>query len=371
MAAGDVSVPGPTGVTVTGFDPNRAVPNPGSDHVSPVSAAQKPEDHLNRVGGRITGGGQASNAGGGTDWSGQFVTTAYDLVLDSAYRERLIFDQFATKKPTSLTHNGAIVSFGLTDDLPEDADTAELVEDYDVLPSKFKAAHVEIGMKEYGRVVSRTNLLRGMSMVPFDPVAAEKIGRNAVGTMDSIALKAITASGGIKAVQGADFGKPGGAVDTSVTADKPTATLIDVATHFETLNVDPFSNGYYVGILTPADAALLRKEADAGGWRYFQINQEEAGGTGSIPRRSIGAYEGFMFFVSNKIGAANGGNSLFFGADAFAKVYPNVAGFGPAPAIEVAPVVDRLRRFWSVGWLWTGGYGRYKAEAVAATKFTA
>lgn len=345
----------------------------GSDLVSPVSAAQNPNDHLTHVDTRISGGAQASSAAGATEWAGQFVTTAYDLVLDSAYRQRLIFDQFATKKPTRLTHNGAVVSFSATDDLPEAADLSDVIldEDYDVLPSKFKAGHVEIGMGEYGRAVTRTNLLRGTSMVPFDPEASEKIARNAVSTMDRLALKALTSAGGMKFTTGADFGKAGGAVDTSVTAGKPTATLIDIATHFETLDVEPFMNGYFAAVLTPADGALLRKEADAAGWRYWQINQEEAGGTGNIARRTLGVYEGFMIFTSNRIGAANGGNSIFFGADALAKVYPNVPGFGPAPQIEAAPVVDRLRRFWSIGWLWTGGYGRYKAEAVTSTKFTA
>lgn len=344
-----------------------------SDHVSPVSDAQTPLDHITAVDTRITGGAQASSAAASTDWAGQFVTTAYDLVLDSAYRDALIFDRFATKKPTRLTHNGAVVSFSATDDLSEAADFSDVLldEEYDVLPSKFKAGHVEIGMKEYGRAVTRTNLVRGLSMVPFDPEAADKIARNAVSTMDRLALKALTSAGGMKFATGADFGKAGGAVDTSVVAGKPTATLIDIATHFETLDVPPFMNGLYVAVLTPADAALLRKEADAAGWRYFQQNQNPSGGTGSIARREVGIYEGFIILTSNRVSAANGGNSLFFGADALAKVYPNVAGFGPAPSIEVAPVVDRLRRFWSIGWLWTGGYGRYKAEAVTSTKFTA
>jgi len=349
-----------------------AIDPPASLLVSPVDEANV--DTLTAVGARITGGAQApSGATGGTDWAGQFVTTAYDLVLDSAYRQRLIFDQFATKKPTRLTHNGAVVSFSATDDLSEAADFSDVTldENYDVLPSKFSAGHLEIGMGEYGRAVTRTNLVRGLSMVPFDPEASEKIARNAVSVMDRLALRALVSPGGMKFTTGVDFGKAGGAVDATVTPGKPTETLIDVATHFETLDVDPFMNGFYAAVLTPADAAILRKEADAAGWRYWQINQEEAGGTGNIARRTLGVYEGFMIFTSNRIGGANGGKSLFFGADALAKVYPNVAGFGPAPQIEVAPVVDRLRRFWSIGWLWTGGYGRYKAEAVTSTSFTA
>lgn len=358
--------------------PDNPLVMPAANNVSPLTA----DDHasltaglgLTSVGARLSGGGQAANAAGGTEWAGQFVTTAYDLVVDNAWRENLIFDPFATKMPSRLTHAGSVVSFPVTDDLPEDFASAVLNEDYDVVPTKFAAAHQQVTMKEYGRVVTRTNLVRGMSMVPFDPVAAEKIARNAVGTLDNIALSALIDTGtagdqGITTIPGATFGtEQSTMLATASTATTPTAMLIDIATEFEVNNVAPFSNGLYAGILTPADAAKLRKEADAGGWRYFQINQNPAGGTGDIPRRSIGAYEGFMFFVSNRLAAQFGGKSVFLGADALAKAYPGAAGFGPRPSVEVAPVVDRLRRFWSVGWLWTGGYRRYRHEsAISAT----
>jgi len=345
-----------------------AIVAPASLLVSPVDEANI--GLLSSVGARITGGAQAANAAGGVDWAGNLVTTGYDLVLGMAYRDALIFDQFATKVPTSLTHNGAIVSFPLANDLADDVAGATLNENYDVLPSEFKTAHVEVGQKEYGRVVTRTNLLRGMSMLPFDPVAAERVARNAVSTIDRIALAALYAAGGVSASKDpAIFGTPG-AVPAAVApvAGSPTATLNKIAQGFQEADVEPFSNGLYAAIITPAEESNLRSEANAAGWRYWQVNQESSGGTGSIQRRQLGAYENFMFFVSNRLTA---GQSLFLGADALAKVYPNVPGFGPAPQVEVAPVVDRLRRFYSIGWLWTGGYGRYKAEAVVTSSLPA
>jgi hypothetical protein len=346
---------------------------PASLNVSPV--IEGAADVLTNVGARITGGAQAANAAGGVDWAGNMVTTAYDLVLENATRERLIFDRFATKMPTRLTHDGAVVSFPVTDDLDEDVAGAALSEDYDVLPSKFKTAHQTVGMKEYGRVVTRTNLVRGMSMIPFDPVAAEKIARNAVGTVDNIALAALIAGSaagdqGIVTHQsggsGEDFGTEKTTMATHTAAGTPTDSLIEIAEWFQSRNVAPFSNGLYAGILTPADATALRKEADAAGWRYFTQNQNPSGGSGNIQgigRNSLGVYEGFMFVVSNRLSAQNGGKSVFLGADALAKVFPDVPGFGPGPGIEVAPVVDRLRRFWSIGWLWTGGYRRFRWES--------
>ena len=350
-----------------------AIAAPGSLLVSPVDEANVAL--LNQVGGRITGGAQAASVAGGIEWAGTMVTTAYDLVLGKAYRDALIFDQFATKVPTSLTHNGAVVSFPLANDIADDVAGATLSESYDVLPSKFKTAHVDVGMKEYGRVVTRTNLVRGMSMLPFDPVAAERTARNAVSTIDRIALASLYAAGGVSASKDpAVFGTPGLVPVTIATvAGKPTNTLQNIAEQFVQAAVEPFSNGLFAAIIAPAEETALRRESDAAGWRYFQIMQEPSGGTGSITRRQLGAYENFMFFVSPRINPTGGAltsSSLYLGADALAKVYPSVPGFGPAPAIEVAPVVDRLRRFMSIGWLWTGGYGRYKAEATVKSNLT-
>lgn len=341
---------------------------------SPASLFNSPVDDTNvallsRVSTRISGGAQAANAAGGVDWAANMVTTAYDLVLGSAYRQALVFDQFATKQPTSLTHQGAIVSFPLDNDIPDDVAGATLSEDFDVLPSKFKTAHVEIGIAEYGRVVTRTNLLRGTTMVPFDPRAAEKIARNAVSTMDRLALAKIYAAGGVSASSDtAVFGTAGG-VPTAVApvAGFPTQTLQKIAQTFQEKDVEPFSNGLYAAIISPAEVTKLRQESDAGGWRYYQINQEDNGGGGSIKRRALGEYEDFMFFVSNRLTA---GKSIYLGADGLAKVFPTVPGFGPAPSIQAAPVVDKLRRFMTIGWLWTGGYGRYKAEGIMTSDLT-
>ena len=227
---------------------------------------------------------------------------------------------FATKRPTRLTHNGAIVSFGATNDLDDDPTTAELIED-DVLPTKFKTAHVDIGMKEYGRVVSRTRMTRGMSMLPFDPVAGEKIACNAVSTMDRLAQNALYAAGGIS------FSKTPGTFGTAGGVPQAIAPV--------SLEADPDPPEDRSAVPHGQRRALRQRrlrcdhlarrgdraapESDAGGWRYFQINQQPSGGGGAIQRRQIGIYENFMFFVNNRL---VGNKAIFLGADALAKVPP-------------------------------------------------
>ena len=351
-----------------------AVVPPASEFTGPVNEANV--DLLEDVGSRTSGGVPVASVSGGHPWADEFVTTAYDLDLGVAYRQSLLFDQFATKRPTMQTHNGAKVHLSITKDLDDDVAGATLNEDYDVAPSRFSTAGFDITMGEYGRVVSRTNLVRGYSSVPFDPVASEKVSRNAVSTLDRLALAALIGTGGISAAP-STFGTVGQA--PAIVADvptKPSQTLQAIAQQFTEKDVPPFANGLYAAIITPAEETALRRESDAGGWRYQQINQEDTGGMGSIARRYIGDYEGFMFFVNNRVGTAAatlgaGAKSLYLGADALAKIYPDVQGFGPQPQSSVAPVIDKLRRFWSVGWLWTGGYSRYKHEAVVASQLDA
>ena len=331
-----------------------AFPNAqASDHVSPVSDAQTPATKLTHVGAR-----DAAGLPTGTGGVESLVTRAYNLAAAAQYRRALLWDLFATVEPSRLSHNGAVVQFNFVNDIDDDPSTSELAEDYDVLPTQLKSWKTELTMKEYGRVVTTTSLLRGTTMIPVDPIAAERVGRNAAATIDRLAFAPLLLAGGVNNDGSA------GAIPFDVTvANKPSDTLRAASQRFKEKDVPPFANGRYKAIMCPAAETALRKEADAAGWRYWQINQEEAGGTGSIANGFVGAYEGFDVIVSNTPGLAAKG-AVFLGPDGLAKAYSNAPGFSSAPQVVISPVVDRLKRFASVGWYHLVGYGRFRAEAV-------
>ena len=116
-----------------------------------------------------------------------------------------------------------------------------------------------------------------------------------------------------------------------------------------------------------AISSLPSGESDAAGWRYWQANNS-ANGVAQVQGRYIGEYEGFTILVSNRLTA---GKDLFLGQDGLAKVFPSAAGFGSQPRIIVSPVVDRLRRFASIGWYHLVGYGRFRAEAAITSNLAA
>lgn len=335
-----------------------ALTGQSSDHVSPVSDAQNPATHLTRS------GSVAGALPTGTDNVQSLVTRAYNLAAAQQFRRSLVWDRFATVQASRLSHNGAIVQFNFVNDLDDDPANALIAEDYDVLPTPLKSWKTDVAMREYGKVVTTTALLRGTSMIPVDPVAAERVGRNAGSVIDRAAFAPLIAAGGVN-----NNGTAGGApVDVSV-PDNPSDTLRAASQKFKENDVAPFSNGMYVAVMTPACETALRKEADAAGWRYWQIGQSPAGGTGEIATGMVGAYEGFQIITANTPGLDAVG-AVFLGAEALAKAYSTAPGFSANPQVVVSPVVDRLKRFASVGWYHLVGYSRYRAEAVLTGDLT-
>jgi N4-gp56 family major capsid protein len=330
-----------------------------SEHVSPVDKTTGATGHITHVGPRTNG------LPTGSDAVQSLVTRAYNLAALQTLRRQLVWDRFATVRASNLSHNGAVVQFNFVDDLDDDPTKATLDEDYDVLPTPLKSWPTDVTMREYGRAVTTTALLRGTSMVPVDPIAAERVGRNAGSVIDRLAFAPLIAAGGIT-----NSGAAGGApVDVSV-ASSPSDTLRAASQKFKEDDVAPFANGMFTAIMTPACETALRKEADAAGWRYWQINQEEMGGTGDIARGAVGAYEGFNIIVANTPGLEAVG-AVFLGNEALAKAYSVAPGFGANPQVVVSPVVDRLKRFASVGWYHLVGYSRFRAEAVLVGDLTA
>jgi N4-gp56 family major capsid protein len=175
-----------------------------SDNVSPVVAADTPEGKILSVGTRSAG-----LPTGGT--LQELITTAYDLT---------VFDQVAVLRPTNLSHNGAVIQLNLVNDLDDDPTTAVLDEDYDVLPTPLTSWKHSVTLFEYGRVVTKTALIRATSMTPLDPIAAERVGRNMAATMDRLLYNTLVASGGIS-----NSGGAGGAVAAVTVSGKPSATL--------------------------------------------------------------------------------------------------------------------------------------------------
>ncbi|MBU6278712.1 MAG: N4-gp56 family major capsid protein [Actinomycetales bacterium] len=288
---------------------------------------------------------------------GQFVTKAYDLAVYPSLRPELIFDQFATVRASNTTHRGGSVRFSFIDDIAEQ--TTPLLENIDVDSVTLSSKALTVTMREYGTAVTNTALLRGTSMISLDPVIAERVGYNAGLSVDTLARVALD--------------------QTTVTYDDASTASVGsignlagplTGTHLRNgvailraRNVRPLRGGNYVAVLSPYQAQHLMSEVTDTGWRWMV---GYAGGEGtagnSVFQGEVGTYEGVRIVVNNHL--TDLGRGYLMGAEALAKAYSTAPGFGPDPKTVVAPVVDKLKRFASIGWYHLVGYSIFRADAL-------
>lgn len=299
------------------------------------------------------------------DFADLFVTTAYDLAVRDAQRPNLILDQFATEAPSMLTHNGGTKRIFFMDDIAESAGTTPLLENIDVDAVALTGRSLDLTQREYGLTVARTALLRAQSMVPFDPIAARKVGWSAGRTLDALARTAFLQTTLVMDdPDGTDITGTIGTLAPTISGGSAgylsTDVLQEGTVMLQEQNAEPFSEDAYVLICGPRSVQHLRAENGTSGWRDVVINAPEMMGN-SIFRGYVGTYEGVKVVVSRNM---TPGKALLIGAEAFAKTYPGVEGFGPYPSAVVSPVTDSLRRFAKIGWHWIGGYKIFRPQNV-------
>ena len=282
----------------------------------------------------------------------QFVTKAYDLAVYPSLRPELIFDQFATVKGENLTHRGGSVRFSFVDDIAEQ--TTPLLENIDVDSVALNSRALTVPMREYGTAVTNTALIRGTSMVPIDPTAAERVGYNAGKSVDTLARIALDATSVTY-----DDGSTASVDSIGVNTDYLDAYMLrDAAAVLKSKNVRPFMGGTFVAVISPYQAQHLMSDPN---WRS-QIVFDDGKAGNSVFTGQIGTFEGVRIIVNNHLTAQ--GQGYVMGAEALAKAYSTAPGFSANPQSVVSPVVDKLRRFASIGWYHLVGYSLFRADAL-------
>lgn len=283
-------------------------------------------------------------------------TTAYDLLARKPLRSSLVHEQFATVKSTNQSHNGATVRFQFVGDLT--LSTTPLADEVSDAPQEaLTDTPIDVTMAEYGRVVAHTAKVRGTSMVAVDPIAAERVGRAAGVVHDELARLALVASAN-------QSGATGGTTDLS------SGTLRKASAALKAADVMPFDGELFIAVIHPDQEYDLRIEADAAGWRYWAVNQNPGGdGMNGVARGQVGVYEGFRILVTSRTGKSGSGattdyTGIVFGAEALAKAYSRVPGFGEYASTVFAEPVDNLKRVMRVGYYWLGGYAILRTAAV-------
>jgi hypothetical protein len=293
-----------------------------------------------------------------------FVHPAFDLAVKEPLRDKLIWDQFVTWRPSG--DLGSDITAFLGDDIDETGADVPLVENLDVDSVTFGVWSIKFTGDEYGRAVSRTRLANAKTIVNVDPMIVDRVAFDAARAVDKIAQKALMdpATGALKGVN-YHRGKAGALIATTpakitITGFLNTSDLQIGTAILEGRNVLPFRNGNYILLCNPQGAQHLKNERDTGGFRYVTARNEGRDGN-SIYNGTIGMTEGVEIVVSNRVPE---GKAYLIGRDALAKTFLNSEGYGEQPSTVVAPVIDKLRRFLSWGWLHFVGYAPYDVRSM-------
>lgn len=292
-------------------------------------------------------------------------TAAYERLAYYKLRLELYFDRCATVKPTRQTHRGASVTFFIYDDLSPV--TGSLTEKSDVDAVALSDNDVTVTLDEYGNAVQTTAKLRGTSLLEVDVDAANIIGYNAGHSLDTLARDVLL--GGTSNVL---YGGTKQSKDSLTTGDVLTAAKVRQArTILANNNSKTVQAGLYKAFISPDVSYDLRTETGDAAWRaphtYVQPSE--------IWNGSIGAFEGFDFIETPRLSTggeltgsawedagasdANVYPTLFIGSQALAKAWSSKVS-GPLPKIVIGPVVDKLRRFHTIGWYWLGAFGLFR-----------
>ncbi|MCP3856729.1 MAG: hypothetical protein GY698_18640 [Actinomycetia bacterium] len=129
---------------------------------------------------------------------------------------------------------------------------------------------------------------------------------------------------------------------------------------------EPSGSSAYAGGIHPDIALDLREETGSAAW-------SDPVAYSAADRRwnnELGKFEGVRWITSPRAEVwANGGDgnvdvygTIICGQQALAKLYSSVTG--PTAQVRFGAITDNLMRERPAGWLWIGGYGRFREASL-------
>jgi N4-gp56 family major capsid protein len=306
-------------------------------------------------------------------WAENAVQVAYDKIFNWKFNAESLLVPLVDVKPQQVTAPGSSITMFINqffDDAAIAASLTPLNEEADVTPDAMPAStSVTLTPTEYGKAVAATEKLNGRTLTPVNPVMAATVAEHCKNTLDRLVETQLrTATGTVYAGSATSAG-------TVTNSDKVTATLIRrQVTKLNAASVPTRGAGAYLGIFHPDQIHDLREETGSGSWR---VPNEYGSSQDKIWNGEFGLFEGVRF-ISNprslwtadkqagadKDGAGAGTDNYsvyhgyILGAEALAKAEVT------APQTVVSPVVDRLKRFYGLGWKADLDYKIYRQESV-------
>lgn len=289
------------------------------------------------------------------------VKMAYDLAFNRVLDEQPTFRMFVSKRPERPSMPGSSIRLSLYNNLADTTVAAAKVpldELLDVDSTKLpETVYVDLVYEERGFSVTTTKKLGIMSFADIETEKAYQVARHSARTADSLVVDAAVT--GTQKIYGGAFTAEG---DITAGTETDSGDFRKAKTWLRTNAAQSWYGNFHAAYVHPHIVHDLREETTAAGWRVpneYGMSQER------IWNGEIGEFEG-MRFIENanaRITATGSGGALVYrsfimGREAIAE------GMLVEPQMVISPIVDRLRRFYSMGWYMCGGWCLYRDEAM-------
>lgn len=299
---------------------------------------------------------------GGTQWS-NLLAAGYDKFLEFQLRSQPVFRQTVDKHPVDVTNPGPTVTLTIVNEFAALA-TTPLAETSDVAAvAPPQPSRVTVTLNEYGNVDLETLRLKQLAFTAPDPAIANVLGKNMIDTMDKLVQTVIDGATHV-------LGKNGGTTKT----ESSSFALASVAA---TDKFDSEQARDAVALLRRRNAhgkdamdqfmALIHPDVAVdimsdNGW----LNPHNYVDPQNIYNAEIGSYLGARYVMTPRATKTTSTttvyNTYFVGAQALVEAVVS------EPHIVVGPQVDRLRRFFPIGWLAHLGWSIFRQEAIQIVK---
>ena len=292
------------------------------------------------------------------------VAAGYDRFLEFALRSEPIFRQIVDKHPVDLTNVGNTVTLTVIPEFSALA-TTPLSENVDVFTVAPPAPiRVTVTVNEYGNADLATLRLKELAFTPPEPAIANVLGKNMVDTLDAL-VKAIADAGTNNLYNAAGTWQTTGsqvAVTAAAASAMSSTGARDAVALLRRRNAGGRDNrGMYLALFHPDVSVDLMADSTVGGWIYPHQYVD----TENIYNAEIGSFLGARYIMSPRCtkltdGAASAPvyRTYYFGAQALVEATIDDAH------IVVGPQIDRLRRFFPIGWYYHGGFSVFRQEAL-------
>lgn len=297
-------------------------------------------------------------------------SAAYDREVNYQLRNSTIWRQMVDYSPQAQAMPGTSVVLSLLNEFTALA-TTPLTEDVD--PDAVQApapTQKTVTLNEYGNATLQSDKLRNLSFIEVNTGLVNLIAKNLIDTIDALVQAVVDTSTNIVYINGGAMQD----ATTTVVGTEVAVTATDTfgsgpasaaAALLRRRKVTPKDGLNYVAVIHPDVALDFRRENATNAWIAPHAYQD----TANVYNGEIGTFAGARYVESTRVRTALDGASS-------GKVYSTyvlgqqalVEATAVEPHVVIGNQVDKLNRFFPIGWKGTLGWSIYRPEAIQVVR---